>query len=506
MFVFTRVFRWPQWPQWLVPILLGALGVLGFAPVYFYPLAILAVAGLFLLLQRWPAAAFRTGWLFGLGWFGAGVSWVYVSLHDFGMMPAPLAALATVLFAAYLALFPGLAAWLALRLGGGETSRWLLAAPAAWALAEWLRGTLFTGFPWQALGYAQAPASPLAGYAPVLGVYGVSWLAAASAGALVLLALRRRRAWPVAVGLVALWLAGAGIARVDWTEPDGAPVTVSLLQGNVAQDMKFEPASLLATLARYREMMLASRAELVITPETALPVFVEHLPAGFLDQLAVQARERAAGLLVGVPERAADGRYYNSMLALDGIGQQTYRKSHLVPFGEFIPPGFAWIVEVLHIPLSGFSRGAPGQGPLALAGQRLAVNICYEDVFGEELIDALPAASLMVNVSNDAWFGDSLAPWQHLQISQMRALESGRWWLRANNTGITAILDEQGRVRAQLAPFEVGVLNGTAQGRHGLTPYARWGNAAVLTLALLALALAGWRRRAAARASGAGSG
>ena len=286
---------------------------------------------------------------------------------------------------------------------------------------------------------------------------------------LVLLALRRRRAWPVAVGLVALWLAGAGIARVDWTEPDGAPVTVSLLQGNVAQDMKFEPASLLATLARYREMMLASRAELVITPETALPVFVEHLPAGFLDQLAVQARERAAGLLVGVPERAADGRYYNSMLALDGIGQQTYRKSHLVPFGEFIPPGFAWIVEVLHIPLSDFSRGAPGQGPLALAGQRLAVNICYEDVFGEELIDALPAASLMVNVSNDAWFGDSLAPWQHLQISQMRALESGRWWLRANNTGITAILDEQGRVRAQLAPFEVGVLNGTAQGRHGQT-------------------------------------
>jgi len=492
VFALARVSRWPQWP---IPILLGALSVFGFAPIYWYPLAILAIAGLFLLLQRTPAKAFLIGWLFGLGWFGAGVSWVYVSLHDFGMMPAPLAGLATALFAGYLALFPGLAAWLTLRLAGGETSRWLLAAPAAWALSEWLRGTLFTGFPWQALGYTQVPASPLAGYAPVLGVYGVSWLAAVSAGALALLALRRRRAWPLVAGLVALWLAGAGLARIDWTEPDGAPVTVSLIQGNVAQDMKFEPAALLATLTRYREMILASQAELVITPETALPIFVEYLPTGFLDELAAQARARAAGLLIGVPEREPDGRYYNSMLALDGISQQVYRKSHLVPFGEFIPPGFGWIIEVLHIPLSDFSRGAPGQAPLVLAGQRLAVNICYEDVFGEELIHALPAASLMVNVSNDAWFGDSFAPWQHLQISQMRALETGRWWLRANNTGVTAILDEKGQVRAQLVPFEVGVLTGAAQGRQGLTPYARWGNIAAVLLASVALVLAAWRWR-----------
>jgi apolipoprotein N-acyltransferase len=469
---------------WGLPFLLGAASVFGFAPFYLFPLPILALAG-FLYLTRLaaPAEAMRRGWAFGLGWFLAGVSWVYVSLHDFGMMPAPLAALATLLFAAFLALFPAAAVWLTLHLRLAPAARWLLAMPALWTGLEWTRNWLFTGFPWQALGYAQAPFSPLAGYAPILGVFGVSWLAAVTAGAIV---LGRRWAYGLAAGF---WLAGAGLAQVAWTQPEGEPVTVSLLQGNVAQEMKFRPEKLVATLNEYRRLILASEARLIVTPETALPLFLEHLPAGYLDELAGPVRQRDGGLLVGVPEREG-GRYYNSMLALAGGPPQLYRKVHLVPFGEFVPPGFGWIVDWLSIPLSDFARGASGQPPLALAGQRVAVNICYEDVFGEELIHALPAATLMVNVSNDAWFGRSFAPWQHLQISQMRALETGRWWLRANNTGITAILDEKGRVRAQLEPFRTGALAGEAQGFAGQTPYARWGNAVVVAVLLLALAAA----------------
>jgi len=473
---------------WGLPFLLGAASVFGFAPFHLFPLPILALAG-FLYLTRLasPAQAFRRGWAFGLGWFLAGVSWVYVSLHDFGMMPAPLAALATLLFAAFLALFPATATWLSLRLQVDDRTRWLLLMPALWTLLEWSRAWLLTGFPWQAIGYAQAPFSPLAGFAPLLGVFGVSWLAAITAGALV---LGRAWAWALAA---AIWLLGAGLAQVAWTQPQGAPLSVALLQGNVAQEMKFRPEKLVATLDSYRRLVLESDARLVVTPETALPLFLEYLPADYLAELAAHVRKQDGGLLIGVPEREGKD-YYNSMLALNGGPPQLYRKQHLVPFGEFVPPGFGWIVEVLKIPLSDFSRGEPRQAPLAMAGQQVAVNICYEDVFGEELIHALPEATLMVNVSNDAWFGRSFAPWQHLQISQMRALETGRWWLRANNTGITAILDEKGRVRARLEPFHTGTLEGEAQGYTGMTPYARWGNAGILALLALAL-VAAWALR-----------
>lgn len=474
----------------LLPLVLGGISVFGFAPYYLFPLPVLALAGLFLLLREAPPReAFRHAWLFGLGWFGAGVSWVYVSMHDVGGLALPVAGALTLLFAACLAVFPAAAAWLAARHHAPAATHLLLLLPALWALAEWLRGWLLTGFPWQALGYSQAPGGPLAAWAPLLGVYGVSWLAALSAGALAL-----RRPWPLVLA-AALWVAGLGLTRVDWSRPDGAPVTVSLLQGNVAQEMKFRPEKLADTLALYRDMVLASRARLIVLPETAWPVFLDEIPAAYLDPLRAHARALGGHLLAGVPEREPDGRYYNSVAVLDGGPVQTYRKAHLVPFGEFVPWGFRWFVDAMAIPLSDFSRGAAGQPPLAAASQRIAANVCYEDAFGEELIHALPAASLMVNVSNDAWFGDSFAPWQHLQIAQMRALETGRWWLRANNTGITAVLDAKGRVVASLEPFTVGRLDSAAQGMAGATPYSRWGNAAFLLLAALSIALAAWRLR-----------
>ena len=474
----------------LLPLLLGAVSVFGFAPFYLFPLPVLTLAGLFFLLRGATAReAFLRGWLFGLGWFLAGVSWVYVSMHDVGGLVLPVAGGLTLLFAAFLALFHGGAAWLAARWPGRDDVRLLMLLPVLWALSDWLRGWLLTGFPWQALGYSQAPYGPLAGYAPVLGVYGISWLAALTAAT-----LAWWRAWPLTLAAL-LWLGGLGLERVAWTQPTGAPVTVSLLQGNVAQEMKFRPEKLVETLETYGRMVKDSDAALVILPETAWPLFLDNVPREYADDLIGHVRGRGGELLVGVAERESDGTYYNSLVVLDGMLAPRYRKAHLVPFGEFVPFGFRWFVDAMAIPLSDFSRGDAGQPPMPVAGQKIAANICYEDVFGEELIHALPEATLMLNVSNDAWFGDSFAPWQHHQIAQMRALETGRWWLKANNTGITAVIDEKGRTVARLPPFVTDSLHSEAQGMAGATPYSRWGNAVFLVLAAAVLAAAGWRAR-----------
>jgi len=479
-----------------IAVLLGALTPLGFAPIGWFPIPILTLAGLFWLARAArPGEAFRLGWAYGLGMFLLGVSWVYVSISTYGGMPAPLAALATLLFCAFIALLPGAALALAAHLVPAPEVRLALALPAAWALLELTRGWIFTGFPWLALGYSQAPVSPLAGYAPVLGVYGVSLLAALSAGALALLSQRPKASLSF---LAALWLGGWGLQQHAWTQATGAPIPVALLQGNIAQEMKFRPEKLDATLRHYARAVLASEAKLIVLPETALPLFRSDIPPDYLDMLSDHARGRGGDLLLGLPEdagRDASGKlhYYNSMISLGSSPEQRYRKSHLVPFGEFVPFGFRWAVNLMSIPLGDFSRGTADQPALALAGEKLAVNICYEDVFGEERIYAARQATLLVNVSNDAWFGDSWAPWQHLQIGAMRSLETDRWQLRANNTGVTAILDNHGQMRALLKPFTSGTLSGTAQGREGITPYMRWGNWAFLLLASLLLAV-GWRK------------
>jgi apolipoprotein N-acyltransferase len=478
--------------RFVLPLALGATTVFGFAPFYLFPVPILALVVFYRgLAGLRPHDAFLRGFLFGLGWFMAGVSWVYVSMHDVGEISLPLAALATLLFAGFLALFPALACWLFARIPVRGGAAVLLAFPALWALSEWLRGWVFTGFPWQALGYSQAPYSPLSGYAPILGVYGVSWLAAMTA-----VALGRWRAWPLAWA-AAIWLVGLGLQQMDWVRPEGRPVSVSLLQGDIPQDLKFRPDRLEETLVLYARLVDESESRLTVLPETAFPLFRVDIPPGYLDRLAGHAAAQGGDLLYGVPDSEPDGRYFNGVVSIGRSPSQSYRKVHLVPFGEFVPYGFKWLVDAMKVPLSDFSRGKPDQPPLEVAGQRVAMNICYEDVFGEELIDTVPQATLMANVSNDAWFGDSFAPWQHLQIAQMRALETGRWWLKDNNTGITAVLDEKGRVVARLQPFTVGVLSSEVQGMTGKTPYVRWGNLAFLLLAGLSLAAAvGSARRA----------
>jgi apolipoprotein N-acyltransferase len=372
----------------------------------------------------------------------------------------------------------------------------LMVMPAIWVLAEWLRGLLFTGFPWLVFGYSQVPTSPLAGYAPLFGVYGVSLAVTASAGLLLRLWQRRlSNEGKLALGvLLALWIAGAALRVIEWTQPQGEPLKVSLLQGNIPQDAKFERDTLIGTLETYRRLAQSSDARLIVMPETALPLLREDVPPGYQSMLREHVRRNGGDILVGAFEQE-DGRYYNSVYTLGSSETQHYRKNHLVPFGEFIPlrSVFGWLInEVLHIPMGDQARGGAAQPPLEVAGQKVAVNICYEDAFGEEIIRALPRATLLVNVTNDAWYGDSHAAMQHNQLSQMRALETGRMMLRATNTGVTSVIGVDGRVLAMLPQHQEGVLTAEVQGYAGSTPYVSWGNAAVL--ALIGLLLGGaWR-------------
>ncbi len=479
--------------------ILGGLSALSFAPVGWHLLIMICLAALLGLLgQASRRRAFTLGWLFGLGFFGVGVSWVYISLSVYGGMPSWLAAFAVFLFCSFLALFPALATWGTVRMSAFDANRWLLVFPLMWTLMEWTRGWFFTGFPWLAAGYAQVPEGPLAGYAPIFGVYGVSWLTAVCAGLLVWLV---QRIWIpgkwLAPFAVLLFVAGAGEALklVDWTKPTGKPVTVALVQGNVAQEMKWRPERTSQTLADHAAHIKSAQAELVILPETAFPVFYEDMRPSYLEELRQVSRERGMSILAGVPTGNFDNGYYNSVVSINNAPAQFYHKRHLVAFGEFVPPGFGWIVKVLNIPLSDFSRGEKNQTPIDVAGQKVGVNICYEDVFGEEIVRPLPEATLLVNVTNDAWFGDSLAGWQHAQMSQMRALESGRYMLRATNTGVTAIIDQKGRVVSSLPEFTTATLKGTAQGFSGMTPYARWGNVPVVALLFGLSGLVALRRR-----------
>jgi apolipoprotein N-acyltransferase len=494
-----------------LPIALGAgaLCVLGFAPFGIFPVPAVALTMLFALWSRATRArdAAWLGFVFGMGLFGAGIGWIYVALHDYGGMPLPLALLATFLFAALLALFPALAGYAQARFITATRIRFVLVMPAMWGLAEWLRGTIFTGFPWLTLGYAHSD-SPLAGYAPLLGVYGVSLAAAVSAG---LLAMLWRRSWSrqekvALAALVVVWLGGVTLRGIAWTQPYGEPFSVALVQGNIAQNLKFDEDALPGTLETYRRLTLGNPARLAILPETAFPLLRHEVPPTLIEQLRDHARQHEGDILIGAFERD-NGRYYNGAFTLGTADEQRYRKQHLVPFGEFIPlrPLLGWFINgVLDIPMSDLARGGEYQAPLDIAGQRVATNICYEDVFGEEIIRALPAASLLVNLTNDAWYGRSHAAAQHNQIAQLRALETGRMMLRATNTGVTSIIGADGKILQALPQHQAAVLKGMARGYQGATPYVRWGNAGVMLLLIAMLGYASQRRTATGHAPQAG--
>jgi apolipoprotein N-acyltransferase len=464
--------------------------VLAFAPAGLYPLAPFSFAVLVHLWIRAPQReCFWTGFAFGLGLFGAGTSWVYVSLSQFGGMPAPLAGIATLGSCALLALFTGAAGWLQARVPAGDVARACLLIPASWTLWEWLRSWVLTGFPWLSAGYAST-GWPTQGFAPLAGVFGVSMVTLCLAGMVWVMARNKEGRLIAAVSFVALIALGEALRHAQWTEPRGAPVAVALLQGNIAQDLKFLPERYAHTLEIYASLAEETSAKLIVLPETAIPRLLDRIDPAYIARLEAAAKRNDGDLLLGVPYNAGSRDYYNSVLSLGRSGRQLYHKTHLVPFGEFVPPGFGWVMRTLQIPLSDFSRGAPGQPPLAVAGQSVAVSVCYENAFGEEVARRLPEATLLVNVSNVAWFGDSLAPAQHLQIARLRAIETGRMHLAATNTGITAAIDRDGRVLARLPQFAQGRLEIAAQGYAGATPFVRLGDWPVVFFSLLVLIIA----------------
>lgn len=497
-------------PPHLLPFLaliVGALNVFAFAPFGLWPLQIITLAFVFRLALQEPSLRRSAwiGWAYGFGWLTAGVHWLYISMHDYGGLPGWMAAAAVALLASALGLFPALALASAARFRQrwpvGNSIALLLLLPAVWALSEWLRGWVLTGFPWIVSGYAHT-AGPLAGYAPLIGVYGLSLLSAVIAGCLALLLEKK---FAAALPAIALLVAGSGLKMINWTSPHGQPISVRLLQGNVPQEMKFAPEQIEATLKLYHDMIAAAPADLIATPETAIPLLSSQLPPDYLSQLFALAARSNSHLALGIPVTDGPGQYANSMIGLTpspAAKPYRYDKHHLVPFGEFIPLGARWFVNMMHIPLGDFSRGTLLQAPFAVRDQWVLPNICYEDLFGEEIaaqisasLSGMPQATILLNLSNIAWFGDSIALPQHLQVSQMRALETGRPMLRATNTGATAVIDPKGKVSAQLRPFERGVLNAHVQGYMGLTPYCRYGNATVVALALLLLLSTGLASR-----------
>ncbi len=469
----------------MIAFLLGCASVAAFAPLGVYPLLLVTLAW---LAHAWtastPRRCFVTGFWFGLGFFGAGVSWVYVSMHDIGGMPAPIAGLATAIFCAFLALFPAAAGFLQARIPASPVVRVCLLIPSSWVLFEWWRSWVLTGFPWLSLGYA-AVGWPLQGYAPLGGVFALSFLTAALAGMLSLAALRRSAYWLGAI--IAVVAVGQAMRFVDWTSPQGAPVSAALLQGNIEQSLKFDPRRYAHTLETYARLAEETRARLVVFPETAVPRFLDSVDPDYLRRLDAVARRNDGDLLLGVPTRASGDEYFNSVITLGRSPIQAYHKIHLVPFGEFVPPGLGWTLQMVNIPMSDFSRGMADQALLRAAGQAIAPNICYEDAIGDEIARRLPEATLLVNLSNVAWFGDSLAPGQHLQIARLRAIETGRMYLTAANTGITAAIARDGSVLARLPQFTEGRLEVMAQGYGGATPYVRWRDWPIVLASLVLL-------------------
>ena len=485
--------------QKLLPIIafaLGALAVLGFAPFYIFPATIISVTGICYLWQKAtsPRAVWILGLSYGLGLYCVGIYWIYIALHTFGEMPWWFAGFCTFCLCAFMALFVALVGWLSKKLGF-----LFISIPILWGLSDWIRSWIFTGFPWLTLGYSQVPHSPLAGFMPIVGVYGVSVITAFLAALIATwFATSQSMIWKRnAIAAFTLILVAGGILKaVEWTSPIGAPFSVALVQGNIPQDLKWSPETAQTTIDQYMAMTKESKAQLIVLPETAMPVIASQLDPSVTDALTAQAKLNNGNIIVGMVEyNEKMQEYFNSALSFGNEPNQTYRKNHLVPFGEFIPLKqlLGWIYnDWLHMPLSDLSRGGTTQQAISLDHQKIGVNICYEDVFGDEIIHQLPQATLLVNISNDAWYGQSIAAHQHMQFSQARALETGRMMLRATNTGATAIIDPQGYVLAHAPHDEKYILTGQVQGYQGSTPYVRWGNWPFIVLCFAALSILVW--------------
>ena len=407
-------------------------------------------------------------------------------------MPPWLSYLSTFLFSLFCASFIGIIGWFSLH----RKSNFFL-IPFIWTFFEWIKGWIFTGFPWLTMGYSQVPSSPLVGFLSIIGIYGLTLILTSLALLISLIFLNKnKRSQLLKVGVLAVVLVSGKLLKyIEWTEPSGEPISISLVQGNIAQDIKWQKETVTQTLQIYQKLIQKTKGQIILLPETALPLLAEYIPETFKKSILLHASKERAHVLIGAIERH-DTKYFNVVLNLDSDSSQVYRKSHLVPFGEFIPLKFIFqyiYTHYLNMPMNDLSRGSIRQEPMAIENQKIAFNICYEDVFGEEIIRALPSATILANVSNDAWYGRSIAAYQHLQFSQARAIETGRMVIRSTNTGATAIIDEHGVVKEILPTFTEGILEGYVQGFKNTTPYVFFGNWPVMTLCFIVLL--GWVMR-----------
>ncbi|MEE4290932.1 MAG: apolipoprotein N-acyltransferase [Cycloclasticus sp.] len=461
--------------------LAGALLPLAFAP-YDLPFMALVSIVLFLILLRslTPKQAAVIGYAFGWGYFGHGVYWVYFSIHHFGHAPLWLAIIIMLGMVAILALYMALFAYLMNRFFKQNMAvRYLLAFPSLWVGLEALRGVLFTGFPWLSLGFSQID-TWLSGWAPVVGVLGVSWFVVVTVGVVLYCfygVKRPRRVLSVVLLLVA-WAGGFWLNEVNWTKPAGEPIKVALLQGNVPQEIKWLRSFRQINNGIYLDMTRQQvDVDLVVWPETAVPAFFHSVQGSLIPVLKREADDHQMDIILGLPVMpGGDSQYYNGLHSVR-YPKEFYLKRHLVPLGEYMPlkPFSTIILGFLDIPLSDFSAGNNEQKLLTGGGYPFASSICYEDVFQQTSIDGLPEAAYLVNVSNDTWFGDTIAPYQHLQMARMRALESGRYLLRSTNTGITAIVDPSGQITRQAPMFKRFSLTGEITPLKGATPFVQGG-------------------------------
>ncbi|MEQ1528476.1 MAG: apolipoprotein N-acyltransferase [Methylococcales bacterium] len=469
----------------------GILFCLAFAPFNYAYLSLVALALLFISWYGVSAKrALLRGYLFGLGLFGLGISWVYISVHDFGGGGLIGSGLLTVLVVAFWAIFPALAGAISATIPANKPWLWIMHCALLWVLAEYLRGYLvLNGFPWFLSAYSQLD-TPLSGYIPILGAYGSGFLLALSASGIAGMILFKKHVAVLITILIGIWLGGGLLQRHNWTTPIGRPFQVSMIQGNISQDQKWRPENRLNTLLTYKSLTEAHwDSQVIIWPESAIPAYLDEVYENFLLPLHDAAKQQQRDLIISVPiHDQVQDKKYNAVITL-GNSAGSYRKNHLLPFGEYLPlqPLSGLVLRLFNMRLGNFQPGGDQQPLLQAGGYPFSTSICYEDAFGIKI----PAnAAYLVNVTNDAWFGDSIEPHQHLQIARMRALESGRFLLRATNTGITAIIAADGQVVQQAPLFTTTVLTGTVNAMTGSTPYSKLGdNLIVLSLAMVYLCL-----------------
>lgn len=478
----NQLLHW-KW-EFLAP-LFGATLTLAFAPYDFGYLGLITLIFFYLCCSvNSVRQATICGYLFGLGLFGSGIWWVYISIHDFGGGDPISSVLLTLLLVALWSLFPALTAFLAakiLRMHGVWFR--IVAAALIWVAVEYLRGNwLLNGFPWLQVAYSQLD-TPLAGFAPIVGVYGLGFVLTASAVAISEILLKKLSLFPGLLFVGLLWSLGWGLSTVQWTHAIGEQIQVTLVQGNIAQEQKWQADQKLNTLKRYQQLTEQHwDSNIIIWPETAIPAFLSQVKDFYLDPLSAKARKHKVDLVVSLPTSGAGKDYYNSVMTLGKV-EAFYHKQHLLPFGEYLPlqPLSGWVLEQLQIPLGNFAAGSDRQPLLTAGGYPFITTICYEDAYGDLVSKQVEQAAFLVNVTNDAWFGKTAQPYQHMQMARLRALETGRYLLRATNTGLTGIVKPDGSISKQAPLFSTTTLTDNILPMSGLTPYARIGDNRIFT-------------------------